>query len=99
MPKFYEELNLVLDELKDINANEEQNSELLTLSDDKRVELFLKLKEGLISKRVKKYKPAIQEIEKYKLEADDKKIFSKVKSLVKEYNLDDAIDLLYWQQL
>jgi len=91
--KFYNELNLVLDDLKDLSINEKSNSKLLELKNEKRVELFDKLKEALISKRAKQYKPVIQEIEKYKL-GEDEKLFNQVKTLVKEYKIAEVIKLI-----
>ena len=51
LSKFYKELNLVLDELKDLGIDEKQNSELLELDNEKRLKLFAKLKEALKTKR------------------------------------------------
>jgi len=66
----------------------------LTLNDEKRVELFTKLKEALVSKRTKQYKPIIQEIEKYQLDTDEEIFFNQIKDLVKEYKLKEVIEFM-----
>ena len=94
LSKFYSELNLVITELKDLVVDEKSHIELLTLNDEKRVELFTKLKEALVSKRTKQYKPIIQEIEKYQLDTDEEIFFNQIKDLVKEYKLKEVIEFM-----
>ena len=94
LSKFYSELNLIITELKDLAVDKKFNIEFLILSDEKKVELFIQLKEALISKRSKQYKPIIEEFKKYELNENDAKLFTKVKTFVKEYKIDSAIDLI-----
>jgi len=96
LPKFYKELDIVLEELKDLDFNRDRNFniELLALEDEKKVELFSKLKDALISRRSKQYKPIIQEIEKYKLDTKYEKLFNQIKDFVKEYKIEKAIKFI-----
>ena len=73
-----------------INLSDEKEK----LSDEKIIVLFTKLQDTLISKRPKQFKPIIQEIEQYNLGIKKEKLFSQVKNLVKEYELEDAIKLI-----
>ncbi|MCK5295138.1 MAG: response regulator, partial [Arcobacteraceae bacterium] len=93
LPKFYSELNLVISELKSLLVDKKNNN-LLELSDEKRVELFDKLKKALNSNRPKQYKPIIEEIEQYQLDDKEEEFFNKIKSLVEKYKIADAIKLI-----
>ncbi len=88
---FYRKLNLVIDELKDLPDRQECSVDLLMVSREKKSALFNQLREALISKRAKRYKPIIKEMEKYKLDSEEGDRFRKVKYLVKEYNIEEAV--------
>jgi len=93
--EFNKELELVLNELKDlnlINSNIEKPS--LILEKEKRDELFLELKEAIKSKRPKKYIPIIEDIEKYKLSKNDEELFQKIKKYIKKYQFKDVLLIL-----
>ena len=101
VPSFYAELNLVTDEIADklIISNDkidnERNKEgLIELSQDVRGDLFEKLKDALDSMEPKKCDTIIEEIEKYKLSVDDKKIIDEIKVLIDDYEYDEALELL-----
>jgi PAS domain S-box-containing protein len=88
----YQELQKVLEDLKQLKG-ENANSEiaLLELSYKHKIELFNQLKEFIEKFKVNKYKEVIKEIEKYKLESDDKKTLKSVKEFLNVYNYKDAI--------
>ena len=91
----YKELEKVLEDLKLIHiVNKKESLKLLALSSKKREELFSQLKEFATKKRANKCKELIQEIEKYKLNDEDKNIFYNVKSLVNHYKYKDALLVL-----
>jgi hypothetical protein len=91
--KLYNELNLVLNELMVLDNNVDKNIVLLELTNEKKEQLFLQLKEAILSKRPKKYKPIIEDIEKYKLSKEDKEFFEKVKILIDKYKFKEATKL------
>ena len=93
LPSFYKELNLVLEELEILDIKVNNTSSLLKLSDEKKVQLFLKLKESLMTKRPKKCNAMVQEIEKYNLDTQSKEFFDKIKILINKYKFNEAIGL------
>ena len=74
--------------------NIKELSILLEVNSSKRDELFLKLKEVVNSKRIKKCEPIIEWIEKYQLSSEDKELFARVKKSLKRYNFKEAINIL-----
>jgi len=91
LPLFYKELNLVLQELEILDIKKNNTTALLKLSDEKKVQLFLKLKESLMTKRPKKCNAMVQEIEKYNLDTQSKEFFDKIKILINKYKFNEAI--------
>ena len=92
--KFYDELNKVLDELKDNLQVERSNVIKLELSLEKRDILFKQLKQTAQTKLPKKFIPILEEIEAYNLDSEDKKLFQEIKKLMKKYKFKDIIKLL-----
>jgi len=95
LPKFHEELNRILDELKVVNIDnivKKEKKEQIT--DSLRDELFLRLKDAVITKRPKNCKPVIEEIDKYKLLSEDEELFNKIKILIKKYKFKEIIEIL-----
>jgi len=85
--KFYNELSVVLDELKDLNINKLQNKQtqnLLKLDTTKRDELFNSIKEFANQRKAKQIKELINELEKYKLDKEDKNTLEKITNLLKQ---------------
>jgi len=66
--------------------------------EDKRIKMqnriFYKLKDALKSRRPKRCNAVIAEIDGYNLSTDEKEIFNKIKSLVKNYKFDIALEIL-----
>jgi len=88
-PKFYEELHLVCDELKNIQKNE-MKLPYLTLSSSLRDELFDSLKEAIGSKRIKRINLMLEELEKYHLNNSDRELFLRLKGYILDYNFKEA---------
>ena len=95
----YEELNKVCDEIKqkvintpDENLSSQNNKELL--SEDKRVLLFKNLKQGIESMKPNIYKPALKEINNYKLDDSDNELINNIKISLDMYKFDEAKFLL-----
>ena len=88
---FLEELNNVCLELKNLSADNVilSDSQIILDSVEKEV-LFLELKEAINTKRPKKCTPIIQEIEKYKLNDNDKKLFELVKDSIENFDFEKA---------
>ena len=94
LPKFYVELNKVLDELKKIYIdNKELNTTHLVLDTIQRDILFTQLKEAVQTKKPKKCEPIIEEIDKYQLNEEDKIFFIQVKTLLGKYKFKEVMEL------
>jgi len=78
-----------------ISTHNKHHTKLLILSKEKKSKLFNQLNEALISKRSKQYKPIIHEIEKYRLDSSEEKLFNYIKNLVKGYKIEEAIKQLH----
>ncbi len=87
--------NIDTDDDTAIPIQNKHGAELLILSKEEKSKLFHQLGESLVSKRSKRYKPIIQEIEKYQLNSKEEKAFSHIKNLVKEYKIEEAIKQLH----
>ena len=93
-PKFYKELFLVLDELKQIHIKDKKPTTRLALSSINKNELFIKLHKAIQQKRPKNINPIVEEFEKYNLSDIDENIVDKIKSLLKKYNFKEALKVL-----
>ncbi|RLA80049.1 MAG: hypothetical protein DRG78_11755, partial [Epsilonproteobacteria bacterium] len=95
LPKFYEELNKVIDELQylEIIEDKSETSEL-EISNTKRDELFDTLKATVKTNRPNKCEPILNEIKKYKLSNDDQNLYNKVKQYIEEYEFKKAMEIL-----
>ncbi len=56
--------------------------------------IFYKLKDALKSRRPKRCNAVIAEIDSYNLSTDEKEVFTKIKTLVKNYKFDIALNIL-----
>ena len=92
--KFYEELNKVIDDLKLLQDEKEQDKIRQNLTKAKRDELFDKLKEATKSRKPKLCTAVIDEIEMYKLSDEDKELFENIKKLIKKYRFKEIVNLL-----
>jgi two-component system, sensor histidine kinase and response regulator len=91
---FNKELKIVTDEIKiRIDTKQELNG-LLNITKEKKDELYLKLQEGLKSKRPKKYIPIIEEIKKYQLDEQDKVFFDRIEYFINKYDYKNALELI-----
>jgi CheY-like chemotaxis protein len=91
--KFYQEFKKVIDEIEQkLSFGEKIQKQ--ELSQEKRDELFAKLKEAIKTKRVKNTKPIIEELDRYHLESEDKQLFEELKGLVKKFKFKEAIELM-----
>ncbi len=92
--EFYEELNKVFNELKKLKQTSEKVNSKLELSLRKREELFDRLKEVVSTKRVRKIESVVNDIEMYKLDFQDEKLFTKIKNLIQKRNFKELNKLL-----
>lgn len=88
------ELNLVTKEIKTKLNTKQELDGLLNISKEKKDELYLKLKDGLKSKRPKNYIPWIEEIKKYQLNEQDKVFFDKLEHFANKYDFKNALELI-----
>jgi len=95
LPNLYDELNIVISELK-----EKLNTANLTLNtkesiDDKRKdELFEELKSVLLTKRPKKILEVMEKFKLYNLPKGCQITFDRIEKLVDEYRFKEALDIL-----
>jgi len=88
----YEELTKTIDELKEkLNITNLTIGTKKLLDSEKRDQLIEELKIAVLSKRIKKCKPIIEEIEQYKLNIEDKELFDTVINYIKKYDFKEAI--------
>ena len=92
---FQTELSLVLDEISGfVSSLEEVPSDATLLGEDKKASLVSALIDAIHTKRVKNIKPLIEEIQSYRLEDADKKLFDEVALLVRKFKFKHALELL-----
>jgi CheY-like chemotaxis protein/anti-sigma regulatory factor (Ser/Thr protein kinase) len=91
----YEEMKKVLEDLTLLKTEDKkETTALLELSDARRVALFKELKEFAQRSRTKKCKTTLKELEKYRLNTQDKKVLEKIQEFINQYNYTDALLLL-----
>jgi len=95
LPKLYEVLEIVLEELKSLEPKKKQKKvqSHLSLSNVKRRELFEKLNEALLSNRPKKCDVVFKEFDMYKFNEADLELLSKIKEYVQGYKFADALEI------
>jgi signal transduction histidine kinase/CheY-like chemotaxis protein len=88
-------LNNVIEDIeKNLKLNDkEENTNKPELTKELKDELFSKLKDAISTKRAKNCKPIIEEIEKYKLDNDDKNTFLTIQELISKFKFKEAMEL------
>ena len=97
LPEFYNQLNLLIEELNEKLKIKENITEKLIkedITEKSRDELFVNLQKTIQLKRPKNIQPVVEELERYNLSKTDEDIFNKIKSLLKKYNFKEALKLL-----
>jgi len=90
--KLKDELNTVIEELKGYVEALEQSEIIKERASEVEVKhLFLELKNGLSKKRPKLYIPIVERLEAVELHSSDKEMFERVKRLIDEYKLGEAL--------
>ncbi|MEA2028110.1 MAG: response regulator, partial [Campylobacterota bacterium] len=92
---FSQELQKVVDELhrKLPTQSRVENKTQKVLSKEIKVELFKELEEALNLMELNNCHAVIKKIDQYALVDEDKRLFERVKELVEEYELDEALEL------
>jgi len=91
--EFNKELDIILDELKDIKPKEKLATKL-PLDRDKRDNLFRTLLEASKTNFPKRCQPIIEEIHKYELSKKDSELFDRIITAMNKYKLKDIVSLL-----
>ncbi len=99
IPQFHRALRAVVEELEESglfgdaedSSNETEGAEL---SKEMRDRLFEELLEACRSRRPKKVRPILKEIERYRLNPEDATLFKEVKGLVERYRFKEAVEAL-----
>ena len=93
LPKFYKELNLVLDELKDIE-NSIKESNLLELDSKKRDKLFSDIKKYAQKRRARQIREIIEQLYNHKLSSEDIDILEKLEVFLDERDYGMIVDVV-----
>jgi signal transduction histidine kinase/CheY-like chemotaxis protein len=95
LPEFYKELNLVLDELeKKLKGTDEIKIRKVKITDDKKEELFKKLRNTADLMEPKKCQNILDEINKYELSKEDQDIIDNINKLINRYDFESILELL-----
>jgi signal transduction histidine kinase/CheY-like chemotaxis protein len=95
LPEFYKELNLVLDELeKKLKDTDEIKIKKVKITDDKKEELFKKLRNTADLMEPKKCQNILDEINKYELSKEDQDIIDNINKLINRYDFESILELL-----
>ena len=97
LPKLNEELSKVINEIEQkLTQNKEisNKNQKKSLSEKKRNELFIELKDALESEMPNECKDIITKINNYQLLAKDEILYDKIKKLVNKYQFEEAQEIL-----
>jgi PAS domain S-box-containing protein len=94
LSKFHVELKLVCEEIESNFSNNKTDETKLGISQDEINKLFSELKLNLQTKRPKRIKPLLLQIEKFELDDKLQNLFDDIKKLIDEYEFDEAISLV-----
>ena len=95
LPKFYEELKKVTDEIE-----EKLEKKIVTLevknkiSTNLRNELFAKLKDGIEKERVQLCTPIIDELSKYELSRENTNLLRKIENNIDKFDFEEALKVM-----
>lgn len=92
-PKFYEKLNNVLDELKDLKI-EIKTEDKSQLGKELRDELFANLKKFASKRRVRRCNEMIEKLNSYKLTSKDKELLSEIRIFMKERKYKNIVEII-----
>jgi PAS domain S-box-containing protein len=90
---FQNEFNNLLTEIEIKVFNGKDSLEKEDISNELKDKLFSDLKEAVSTKRIKKTKPIVEKLDKYKLDDKDEKLFSELKQLITKFKFKEAIEL------
>jgi len=95
LSKFYDELGLVLKELKlMIESDKNENIEKEKIPDFEKRELFIQLKEAINTSRPVNCERIIKKLNRIKLDSSDDELFNSVKVLIEKYKFKDALEVI-----
>jgi len=89
--KFYEELNGVLEELKDLSQESEEDNNIF-LDEVKREELFTSLRVFASKRRARRCLEVMDEFDNYQLDHSDREFLMKIKKLLKSRNYKKIVE-------
>jgi len=91
---FDQKLQEVIKEIEEKVLNEDENQTKKELiSQEKRDELFLKLKEALSTNRAKNVSPIMEELENYTLNKEDNELIKNINIYTKKFKFKQAMEL------
>jgi PAS domain S-box-containing protein len=91
--QFYEELNQVLDELKDLHISNNQE-DLKSIDDELKTKLFKDIKEFASKRRAKNIKKIIEELNNYALKQEDKELLDKIVSYLNKRDYKNIMEMI-----
>jgi len=92
LPKFYEELKIVMDELEEKLQNSDTNrDDKDEISDTLRDALFAKLKDGIEQERIQLCEPIIAELSQYELSKEDALLLKQIQNSIDAFDFEEAL--------
>jgi signal transduction histidine kinase/CheY-like chemotaxis protein/HPt (histidine-containing phosphotransfer) domain-containing protein len=98
LPKFYEELKIVTDELEEKLENKDTSSDVKNeISNELKDELFEKLKDGIEKERIQLCEPIIAELIKCELSKEDTALLKQIQNSINEFDFEEALRVILIQ--
>jgi signal transduction histidine kinase/DNA-binding response OmpR family regulator len=91
--EFKKRLLDVVDEVERKLFSTESKTHKVELSSELRDELFSKLREAVVTKKINRVKVAINEIDSFELNESDAKLFKDIKELTSKFKFKEALEL------
>jgi PAS domain S-box-containing protein len=95
LSSFYEELHKVLEEIKNVTAEDKEDDNFKTeLSQKMRDEFFTKIKEFALKNRARQCKNIVEELKKYKLSQSDKQLLEEILKLLNTRKYKQIVEII-----
>lgn len=92
LPKFYDELKKVTDEIEEKLENKAASSDVKNkIQNELKDELFAKLKDGIEKERVQLCEPIIAELSKYELSKEETALLKQIQNGIDEFDFEEAL--------
>jgi len=90
----YKRLNEVMLDISQLDESKDESKNNELISDSLKIELFKELEEALINKRPKQITLVLSKIENYELKDEDSVLFESIKTEIKKYKYNEALNIM-----